>query len=132
MRGYKNKIVVVTGAASGIGASISRKFAQEGATIGMLDKDEKGVRAAAAELVAAGMNAVGLPCDVSQEAQCASAIRQIIDRYGGIDILVNNAGITQRSAFVETRLSVYRKVMEVNFFGSLHCTKSAIHRCDLR
>jgi NAD(P)-dependent dehydrogenase (short-subunit alcohol dehydrogenase family) len=125
-RGYKNKIVVVTGAASGIGASISRKFAQAGATIGMLDKDEKGVRAAAAELVAAGMNAVGLPCDVSQEAQCAAAIRVIIDRYGGIDILVNNAGITQRSAFVETRLSVYRKLMEVNFFGSLHCTKSAI------
>lgn len=123
---FKKKIVVVTGAASGIGASISRKFAQEGATIGMLDKDGKGVRAAATELVAAGMNAIGLPCDVSQEAQCTLAIRQVIDRYGGIDVLVNNAGITQRSAFIETRLSVYREVMEVNFFGSLYCTKSAI------
>jgi NAD(P)-dependent dehydrogenase (short-subunit alcohol dehydrogenase family) len=123
---FKNKIVVVTGAASGIGASISRKFAQHGATIGMLDQDEKGVRAAAAELGAAGMNAIGLPCDVSQEEQCASAIREIIDCYGGIDVLINNAGITQRSGFVETRLSVYRKVMEINFFGSLHCTKSAI------
>jgi NAD(P)-dependent dehydrogenase (short-subunit alcohol dehydrogenase family) len=123
---HKNKIVVVTGAASGIGASISRKFSRAGATIGMLDKDEKGVKAAAAELASAGMHAVGLACDVSDAAQCASAIGEIIDRYGGIDILVNNAGITQRSAFVDTRLSVYRKVMDVNFFGSLHCTQFAI------
>jgi NAD(P)-dependent dehydrogenase (short-subunit alcohol dehydrogenase family) len=122
----KNKIVVVTGAASGIGASISKTFSRQGATIGMLDKDEKGVKAAAAELAGAGMTAVGLACDVSDENQCAKAIGEIIDRYGGIDILVNNAGITQRSAFVDTRLSVYRKVMEVNFFGSLHCTRFAI------
>ena len=123
---HKNKVVVVTGAASGIGAAISRKFSRAGATVGMLDKDEKGVKAAAAELTGAGMQAVGLPCDVSDETQCASAISEIIDRYGGIDILVNNAGITQRSAFVDTRSSVYRKVMDVNFFGSLYCTQYAI------
>jgi short-subunit dehydrogenase len=58
--------------------------------------------------------------------ECETAIYAITEHYGGIDILVNNAGITQRSAFVDTKVSVYRQVMDVNFFGSLHCTKLAI------
>ena len=123
---FKEKVVVVTGAASGIGNAICRRFALEGARIGLLDMDETGVRTAADKLSVAGVDAVGIRCDVVNEDECKSAINEILDLYGGIDILVNNAGITQRSAFVDTRISVYRKVMEVNFFGSLHCTKAAI------
>lgn len=122
----KNKIAVVTGAASGIGAAISKKLAAHGAIIGMLDIDEKAVVAAAADLAARGMDAVGIHCDVARDAECEAAMRTIVSRYGGIDILVNNAGITQRSAFVDTRVEVYRRVMDVNFFGSLHCTQHAI------
>jgi len=119
-------VVVVTGAASGIGAAISRRFAREGARIGLLDMEAKGVQAASDKLRANGVDAVGIRCDVVDEDQCTSAMKEIIGLYGGIDVLVNNAGITQRSAFVDTQTRVYRRVMDVNFFGSLHCTKAAL------
>ncbi len=125
-RNFKGKVVVVTGAASGIGAAICKRFGQTGSKIGLLDMDEAGVKTAADELKDAGIDAVGIRCDVVDEAQCTSAIEKILELYGGIDILVNNAGITQRSAFMNTKTSVYRKVMAVNFFGSLYCTKAAI------
>lgn len=122
----KNKIAVVTGAASGIGASISKILAANGAKVGLLDIDETAVDAIAAEMIAGGRDVLGIGCNVAREAECQTAIRSILERFGGIDILVNNAGITQRSAFVDTQIDVYRQVMEVNFFGSLHCTKYAI------
>jgi len=125
-RNMKNKVVVVTGAASGIGAAVCRRFSRDGAKIGLLDSDTDGVRWAIDRLKEDGVDAVGIDCDVVDESACNSAIREIVRRYGGIDILVNNAGITQRSAFLETNVSVYRRVMDVNFFGSLHCTKAAI------
>ena len=124
---FTKKVVVVTGGASGIGAAIARRFARGGALIGLLDMDEKGVLTVAEEMAAGGVDAVGLRCDVSREGDCAAALEEIIHRYGGIDVLVNNAGITQRSAFVDTQISVYHRVMDVNFFGSLYCTKAAIH-----
>lgn len=122
----KNKIAVVTGAASGIGTAISKAFAARGARLGLLDIDEAAVKAVADEMTAGGTDAFGIGCDVAREAECEAAIQSIITHYGGIDILVNNAGITQRSAFVDTKVSVYRQVMDVNFFGSLHSTKFAI------
>ena len=122
----KNKIAVVTGAASGIGAAISSAFAAKGARLGLLDIDEAAVKAAAGELASGGRDAIGFGCDVARQTECETAINAIVEHYGGIDILVNNAGITQRSAFVDTKVSVYRQVMDVNFFGSVHCTKFAI------
>ena len=123
---FKNKVIVVTGAASGIGAAICHRFAREGARIGLLDMNAKGVQAASNKLRADGVDAVGIRCDVVDEDECTSAMKEIVGLYGGIDVLVNNAGITQRSAFVDTQTSVYRRVMDVNFFGSLHCTKAAL------
>lgn len=123
---YKDKVVVVTGAASGIGAAICRRFAKEGAKIGLLDMDAQSVAAAADRLNDAGADALGLKCDVADETQCTAAVDTIIKLFGGVDLLVNNAGITQRSAFVDTQISVYRKVMDVNFYGSLNCTRAAI------
>jgi NAD(P)-dependent dehydrogenase (short-subunit alcohol dehydrogenase family) len=122
----KDKVVVVTGAASGIGAAVCRRFSRDGAKIGLIDRDADGVQAAADKLRSVGVDALGLKCDVVAEAECNTAIREVIRHYGGIDILVNNAGITQRSAFLETKVSVYRQVMDVNFFGALHCTKAAV------
>jgi NAD(P)-dependent dehydrogenase (short-subunit alcohol dehydrogenase family) len=124
---FKDKIIVVTGAASGIGAAICDRYAREGASLILLDMDEAAVKAAADKLKAGGSDAEGYRCDVVHEAECTAVIGSVIEQRGGIDVLVNNAGITQRSAFVGTEISVYRKVMDVNFFGSLHCTKAAIN-----
>lgn len=123
---YYNKVVVVSGAASGIGAAICQRFAAAGAKIGLLDQDEAGAGAAADRLRGDGADALGLKCDVVSATECTAAVAAVIERFGGVDLLVNNAGITQRSAFVDTNISVYRKVMDVNFYGSLNCTRAAI------
>ncbi|MGD9046389.1 MAG: SDR family oxidoreductase [Desulfobacterales bacterium] len=122
----KNKIAVVSGAASGIGAALCKTFAARGAKLGLLDIDEAAVKAAANDMVSNNVDAIGIYCDVARETDCEAAINAIVEHYGGIDILVNNAGITQRSAFVDTQVDVYRRIMDVNFFGALHCTKYAI------
>lgn len=123
---FNGRVTVVTGGASGIGAAIARKFGTMGSRIALLDLDGKDVLREAEELKSLGIEAIGLKCDVSSEKQCFSAVKKVIETFGGIDILVNNAGITQRSVFTMTDMSVYKKIMDVNFFGSVYCTKAAI------
>jgi NAD(P)-dependent dehydrogenase (short-subunit alcohol dehydrogenase family) len=64
--------------------------------------------------------------DVTQEEDCSKAIQEILDLFGRIDVLINNAGVTQISLFQDTPVAVLRRVMEVNFFGALYCTKAAL------
>ncbi|MFO7599319.1 MAG: SDR family oxidoreductase [Candidatus Desulfacyla sp.] len=123
---FKDKVVVVTGAASGIGLAMCRRFSTDGAKIAMLDMHAQALHEAQQGLAGKGVDCLSVTCDISQRDSCEAAIRQIMDRYGGIDVLFNNAGITQRGAFVDTDISVFEKVMAVNFFGSLYCTKAAI------
>jgi len=123
---FTDRVVVVTGAASGIGAATVSLFSQEGSKIGMLDVDEASLKDRQEELGAAGAEVLGVRCDITDEDECQRSMQKIIQHFGGIDVLVNNAGITHRSAFINTETAVYRKVMDVNFFGSLHCTKAAI------
>jgi NAD(P)-dependent dehydrogenase (short-subunit alcohol dehydrogenase family) len=125
-REFAGNVVAVTGGASGLGAAFARRFARSGAKLGLLDLDGEAAKRTAAELEAAGTECLALACDVSDEASCGSAIGAVVRRFGGLDVLVNNAGITHRSAFAETDLAVYRRVMGVNFFGPLHCTKAAL------
>jgi len=125
-RSFKNKVVAITGAASGIGLALARKFAQEGASIAMIDMDWKALEHNQKEFRDSGYQVMTVACDVTDRSLCEFAVGEIIQNLGGIDVLVNNAGITQRSLFADTRVEVFRKVMEVNFFGSLYCTKAAI------
>jgi len=126
MRDFKKKCVVVTGGASGIGLAIARRFSEAGATLALLDADGEALRAVEKAFQREERNVLALPCDVSMKDACTTAIEKILDHYGGIDVLVNNAGITQRGAFVDTRVEVFERVMQVNFFGTLYCTKAAI------
>jgi len=123
---FSGKTIVITGGASGIGAAIGRRFGAAGARVGLLDFDRNTLKTASAELTASGIEVIGIECDVTSVEQCAEAIWRVIELWGGIDILVANAGVTQRSPFVETKVAVFRSVMEVNFFGALNITKAAI------
>ena len=126
IKSYKDKVVVVTGAASGIGAAISRSFAREGAKLALLDMDSESVEGFARDLESNGTEAAAFGCNVSNQNNCTRAIEGVLQHFGGIDILINNAGITQRSAFAETSADVFKRVMDVNFFGSLYCTQAAL------
>lgn len=125
-RRYKDKVVLVTGAAGGLGRALCLRYGRAGAKIGLMDLDAAGVEALSDELAGHGIQALALPCDITDEAACADGVQQLAARLGGLDLLINNAGLTQRSAFVETSTEVIRKVMDVNFFGALYCTKAAL------
>lgn len=123
---FRNKVVVVTGAGSGIGKAICRKFGREGSAIGLIDVDRPSVMALEQELQASEVATLAVTCDISCQDASQDAVQRMIRHFGGIDVLINNAGITQRGPFVDNRISVYWKVMDVNFFGALYCTKAAI------
>ena len=124
---FKNKVVAVTGAASGIGLAIAHRFAREGALIALIDMNREALERCEKAFRDSGCRAMAVACDITDQAMCTSAIKEIIRNFSGIDVLVNNAGITQRGRFEDTRVDVFRKVMDVNFFGSLYCTKAAIN-----
>ncbi|MFA5915319.1 MAG: SDR family oxidoreductase [Burkholderiales bacterium] len=125
-RDFSGKTVVITGAAAGLGRSLAQAFAAAGARVAALDRDAAGAEALAAELRQQGRQALGLACDVSDAAACERAMTAVIASFAGIDVLVNNAGISHRSAYRRTEPEVIRRVMEVNFFGSVHCTRAAL------
>jgi len=122
----KDKVAVVTGGASGIGLATCWELAVKGAGIAMLDMDAATLETRHKEFSDQGVDIITLLCDISCEQECQIAVQKVIDRFGRIDILFNNAGITQRGLFEKTQLSVFRQVMDVNFFGSIYCTKAAL------
>jgi NAD(P)-dependent dehydrogenase (short-subunit alcohol dehydrogenase family) len=134
------RVVVVTGAAGGIGRALCRAFAAAGARLALIDRDADGLAEAAGEL-AGGRGATGglaaasgaaagaplaLTCDVTRPDECGAALDEIVRALGGIDVLVNNAGISHRSLLEATELEVLRRVMEVNLWGAVHCTRAAL------
>jgi NAD(P)-dependent dehydrogenase (short-subunit alcohol dehydrogenase family) len=125
-RDFRGKTVVITGAAGGIGAAFARRFGEADTRLGLLDLREDGLKELSEELQGKGIDNLGVACDVTCEKDCQEAIARIIQRFGGVDLLINNAGITHRSAFRDTSLEVFQRVMDVNFFGSLYCTKAAL------
>jgi len=123
---FAGKVVVITGAAGGIGSALARRFAAAGAHLGLLDLDRVGVEELAARLAAPERGALGIACDVTSFDDCRAAIGRVAATYGGIDVLINNAGRTHISLFADTSVDVLRKVMDINFFGAVHCTKAAL------
>lgn len=122
----ENKVVVITGAAGGIGRALCHRFGTAGAKVALLDLNSTAIDAAIAELQTAGISAIGEICDVTDPVECRTAMNKVGEHYGKIDVLINNAGIAHRSAFVNTDIEVFRRVMDVNYFGAVHCTKPAV------
>jgi NAD(P)-dependent dehydrogenase (short-subunit alcohol dehydrogenase family) len=119
-------VAVVTGAASGIGRSIALRFAREGGRVALLDVDTAGLERVAGEVRALGAEALARRCDVTAMDDCQRAVDAVGARWGGVDVLVNNAGISHHGHVVDTAPEVIRRVMDVNFFGAVHCTSAAL------
>jgi short-subunit dehydrogenase len=124
MRAYAQRTVVITGAAGGLGAALVKTFLAQGARVAALDRDSAALLALRRNLSSDALLIV--PCDVTDQGACNSAMRMVCDHWGGINVLINNAGIAHRSLFADTHLEVLRRVMNVNYFGALHCTHAAL------
>ncbi len=122
----KDKVVIITGGSSGIGYALADEFGKLGARIVIAARDQGKLEQAKINLQHKGIEVTTIPCDVSNEADCQNLIDTTINQFGTIDILVNNAGISMRAAFINTDLDVLRKLMNVNFWGTVYCTKYAL------
>ena len=119
---FKDKNVVITGGAKGIGGSCSKVFHQSGANVCILDTDEKG-KELANEL---GGKTIFIQCDVSKENQVKKAFAQIAEQMGDIDVLVNNAGIQTYGTVTETTEEEWDRVINVNVKSAFLCSKFAL------
>jgi 3-oxoacyl-[acyl-carrier protein] reductase len=121
----KNKIAIITGASSDIGADLSKRFVEEGATVIMLGRNIKALEKARSSI--SKNSAVSMACDITDESQVLSVIEQIVDKYGKIDILVNNAAkINDAIHFHEMKDSDILDLINTNLMGTLKMTKAVI------
>ncbi len=126
MGGLTGMRAIITGGASGIGRATARLFAREGASIAILDIDEKGGRALKEEIDLLFGQALYVAADVSKSSDCAHAVERVVDRFGGIDILVNNAGIIRRTNALTTTEAEWDRVMDVNVKSVFLLSKLAL------
>lgn len=120
----KNKVVVITGASSGIGRALALEFASRGARLSLGARRTELLEQLRSELP--GTEILIQETDVSSETDCSRLIEETIKRFGRIDVLINNAGISMRALFEEVDLKVIRQVMDVNFYGTVYCSKYAL------
>ena len=125
MSWFADKVIVVTGASSGIGLASARLFGKEGAKVVMAARSLDRLEALAPG-VAPSDRVLCVKCDVTSEDDCRRLIEAAVERFGGVDILVNNAGISMRAMFKDLDLKVIRSLMDVNFWGTVNCTKYAL------
>lgn len=122
---FKDKVIVVTGASSGIGLASARLFGSLGAKVAMVARSYDKLLSLA-DSVADNEHVMCIKCDVSDEMSCKEMIDAVVARFGGIDILVNNAGLSMRAMFKDLDLKVIHSLMDVNFWGTVNCTKYAL------
>ena len=123
---FTGRVVVVTGAGRGLGLGIAARFAGEGASVVLLDRDAAVVEVAAELARTTGSSLLGLACDVTDEAQVNACFARIGDELGRVDVLVNNAGTITISTFEELTLEAWNAVLTVNTTGAFLCAKAAL------
>jgi short-subunit dehydrogenase len=124
---YAGKVVVVTGASQGIGKALSLELAGQRPRLSLAARDEAALDAVAAECRARGAEALALRTDVADEASCRALVERTVERFAGIDVLVNNAGMGMLARFEDvTDLSLYERLMRVNYLGSVYPTFYAL------
>ena len=122
----KNKVIIITGASSGIGKALAFAFGQVGANIVITGRKKEPLFEVSNELTKQGINNLPIVSDVSIEADNIDVVNKTIAKYGKIDVLINNAGISMRAMFEDCDLDVIKKVMNINFYGTVYATKYAL------
>ena len=124
---FKDRVIIVTGASSGIGREVALQLATQGAWLALAARDVDKLNTVAGECRRYTGKAIVVPTDVAEQAQCQNLIEQTVREYGRIDTLINNAGISMWAKFDELKdLAVFEQVMRVNYLGSVYLTAYAL------
>ncbi|MFZ2285409.1 MAG: SDR family oxidoreductase [Bacteroidales bacterium] len=123
---FKDKVVIITGASSGIGRATALEFARNGSRVVIAARSADRLATLEKEIADTGAEALACVTDVSREDDCRKMVEATIARFGTVDILINNAGISMRALFDEADIYVLKRLMDVNFWGTVYCTKYAL------
>jgi short-subunit dehydrogenase len=127
MAKLKNKTVVITGASSGLGASLALECAKQGARLALFARDGERLRAVAERCETEGAEALAVVGDVTVAADGKRLVAETVGRFGCLDFLIANAGVSMWTRFDEAEnLGLFRKLMEVNYLGAVHCVHPAL------
>lgn len=119
----KDKVIIITGASSGIGAALARALAVEGAKLALAARNAEALAGVSADCP----HAISLPTDVTDPAACAELIQKTVDHFGRLDVLVNNAGLSMLARFETIEdFALFERLMAVNYFGAVYCTQAAL------
>ena len=123
---FKDKVVIVTGASSGIGEATAREFARMGSKVVLAARSEEKLAKIVEEIRAEKGTACFVKTDVSLESDCRRLIETAVSEFDTVHILINNAGLSMRAVFDDVDLKVLHRLMDVNFWGTVYCTKYAL------
>ena len=124
MSNFTDKIVVITGGSDGIGKALVAQFLALGAKVATCGRNENKLSLLATEFPPS--NLFTAQVDVSKQDQSEAFIKQVVDNWGRIDVLINNAGISMRALVSEVSVQTLQNVMDINFWGTVYCTKAAL------
>jgi short-subunit dehydrogenase len=123
---FKDKVVIVTGASSGIGEATAREFARNGSKVVLAARSESRLAKIVEEIRADHGEACYVKTDVTSENDCRKLIETAVSEFGTVHFLINNAGLSMRAVFDDVDLKVLHRLMDVNFWGTVYCTKYAL------
>jgi 3-hydroxybutyrate dehydrogenase len=124
----KDKVAIVTGAASGIGKEIAVIFAREGAKVAIADLDQKAADATAREIDPTGKKVVGVAMDVTTEQQVDDGTAEVVETFGRLDVLVSNAGIQIVAPIVDFEFAKWKRLMAIHLDGTFLTTRAALRQ----
>jgi 3-hydroxybutyrate dehydrogenase len=124
----KDKVAIITGAASGIGKEIAVIFAREGAKVAIADLDQKAADATAREIDSTGKRAVGVAMDVVNEQQVEDGTAKVVKAFGALDVLVSNAGIQIVAPLVDFEFAKWKRLLSIHLDGAFLTTRAALRQ----
>lgn len=125
MTKWQNKVVLVTGGATGLGRAIAEAFAAAGAQVVIASRDAEKLTAAANKMSRGGQDVVAIPADVTRQTDVDRLFDQVIAQCGRLDVLVNNAGKSSRGRAIETTPEQFLELLDLNFLSVVRCTRAA-------
>lgn len=123
---FADKVVIITGSSQGIGKALAFELAERGARIVINGRNTERLEEAYREMADKGIDVLAVPGDVTAKLDCQKLVDETIKKYSKIDILVNNAGFAAKGMVSELEVDVFRKVMDINYFGTINPIKAAL------